>query len=230
MAATRSNRWYLRGAIGFTVLGISAAIAYVAFTTSCARPLRHPELAATDADYLGTDLGSAPAPAFTLTDQRGAAVGLSDFKGKVVVLGFLDPDCTDSCPLTAAQFRWAAQTLLDHSDDVVFLAVNVNPHVASVDAVREATDKWGNSRLLNWYFLTGSEQKLRPVWDAYHIAAEAGPKPGKPDEQLHSTSVYIIDQEGRERWIVSVPLYAGATWQGRSLGQILVERLQQLWR
>lgn len=174
-------------------------------------------------------MGSVPAPAFTLTDQRGATVGVSDFKGKVVVLGFLDPDCTDSCPLAAAQFRWTAQALLDHSDEVVFLAVNVNPHVASVDDVREATGKWGNSGLPNWFFLTGREQELRPVWDAYHIAAEAGPKPGKPDEQLHSTTVYIIDQEGRERWIVSVPLDAGAAWQGRSLGQILVERLQQLW-
>ena len=36
-----------------------------------------------------------PAPGFTLTDQDGRVLPLSAFRGKVVVLEFMDPHCTD---------------------------------------------------------------------------------------------------------------------------------------
>lgn len=50
--------------------------------------------------YEGARL-DGPAPEFRLTDQNGAAVSLSDFRGKVVVLSVLDPECTDVCPIYA---------------------------------------------------------------------------------------------------------------------------------
>jgi len=48
------------------------------------------------------DGSSAPlnyrAAAFTLTDQHGRVVTLASLRGKVVLLGFLDPVCTSDCP------------------------------------------------------------------------------------------------------------------------------------
>ena len=38
-----------------------------------------------------------PAPGFTLTDQDGRVLPLSAFRGKVVVLEFMDPHCADIC-------------------------------------------------------------------------------------------------------------------------------------
>ena len=43
-----------------------------------------------------------PAPGFTLTDQDGQVLPLSAVRGKVVVLEFMDPHCTDSCPIVSA--------------------------------------------------------------------------------------------------------------------------------
>jgi thioredoxin-dependent peroxiredoxin len=45
------------------------------------------------------------APAFTLPDQDGKPVKLSDFKGKAVVLYFYPKDDTPGCTLEACSFR-----------------------------------------------------------------------------------------------------------------------------
>src|SRR5437899_1787983 len=42
-----------------------------------------------------------PAPTFSLTDQFGHEEQLSDFRGRVVLLTFIDSRCTTICPLTA---------------------------------------------------------------------------------------------------------------------------------
>src|SRR5690349_12996288 len=46
----------------------------------------------------GTDLGMRAAQNFTLTDQYGKKVSLSQFAGKPVVLTFLYTNCPDVCP------------------------------------------------------------------------------------------------------------------------------------
>src|SRR6266498_4704126 len=76
--------------------------------------------------YQGVEL-SGEAPDFQLTDQNGSLINLSDFRGKVVVLTFMDSKCIDTCPLTAAQLRQAYRQL-DPSDanQVAFIGVNVN--------------------------------------------------------------------------------------------------------
>ena len=47
------------------------------------------------------------APGFTLTDQDGHVLPLSALRGKVVVLEFMDPHCTDICPIVSAEFTEA---------------------------------------------------------------------------------------------------------------------------
>ena len=54
--------------------------------------------------YRGTEI-NGDAPDFQLTDQNGSLIKLSDFRGKIVVLTFMDSKCKDTCPLTAAQLR-----------------------------------------------------------------------------------------------------------------------------
>jgi len=212
---------------------VAALAITVALGAAAAGPmLRQRATTPTDAGYLGTELGMENAPNFRLMDQRGESVGLSDFRGKAVALAFLDPQCTDACPLTAAQFRLTAQALGDRAADAVFIAINVNIQAASLADVQDATEKWGNGEMPNWYFLTGSPPELRPVWDAYHVAAEAGPKPDKPNEQMHTPGVFLIDQAGRRRWYVSIPFAHAATdpWDGPSLNQVIETRFRQLWQ
>ena len=75
-----------------------------------------------------------PAPGFTLTDQDGRVLPLSAFRGKVVVLEFMDPHCTDICPIVSAEFT-----------NAVFAAVNVNQYhhgVADVAAYSRAVRRY----------------------------------------------------------------------------------------
>lgn len=216
-----------RALLGGLALVVAVAAAAVGVSRASVNG-HHAGAPVTDADYLGTSLEGRLALDFRLTDQTGTRVALSDFKGKAVALAFLDPKCTDSCPLTALHYRFTSQALGDRAADVVFLGVNVNKNAGAVADVVEASEKWGINGLKNWHFLTGTEQELRPVWDAYNIVAEGSPKPNKPDERAHTPGVFIIDQTARQRWYISIPFDAGDAWQGPPLSQVLNLRLREL--
>ena len=72
------------------------------------------------------------APGFTLTDQRGHTMSLASLRGKVVVLEFMDPHCTDICPIVSQEFVDAYHELGANAGKVVFAAINVNQYHASV--------------------------------------------------------------------------------------------------
>jgi cytochrome oxidase Cu insertion factor (SCO1/SenC/PrrC family) len=40
-------------------------------------------------------------PQFALRDETGRTVAAADLRGRIVVLTFLDTDCTESCPIIA---------------------------------------------------------------------------------------------------------------------------------
>jgi protein SCO1/2 len=161
--------------------------------------------------YEGTKLDrlESPAPGFRLLDQNGASVSLADFRGKVVVLGLLDPDCTDICPIYAYHYRLAYQALGRDAARVAFLAFNSNDEKTSVEDMMAATRKWGVDEIPTWHFLTGSPEALRAVWGAYGMVASSLPKPDRPDEKAHSPANFVIDQAGRRRWYVSTNFEGG---------------------
>src|SRR5204862_6956979 len=46
----------------------------------------------------------AAAPGFTLTDQAAHPLSRARLRGTVVVLEFMDPHCTDICPIMSQEF------------------------------------------------------------------------------------------------------------------------------
>ena len=63
---------------------------------------------------------ASPAPDFTLTDQNGNDVSLSDFEGKVVVLAFTYTACPDVCLAieaiyTMSMLRWEMKRIWSFS-------------------------------------------------------------------------------------------------------------------
>ncbi len=138
------------------------------------------------------------APGFTLTDQYGRSVSLASLRGKAVVLTFMDPHCTDICPIVSSEFIAAHRELGADAAKVEFVAVNVNQfhlHVADVAA-------WSREQRLDsigsWYFLTGPLRQLRTVWRDYNITVI--PR-GKNGDVIHSGLVYFIDPRGEERYV-----------------------------
>ncbi len=142
----------------------------------------------------GTDLGSVSAPDFRLKDQFGNPISLTQFKGKPVVLTFLYTHCPDVCPLTAEKLRVSLQNLGGDAQHVAVLAVSMDPKGDTAAAAQNFSraHKLGNY----FHFLIGAHDELAPVWASYSVDAQAATSSGTVS---HSSAIYVIDKEGRER-------------------------------
>jgi cytochrome oxidase Cu insertion factor (SCO1/SenC/PrrC family) len=140
------------------------------------------------------------APEFALTDQAGRTMTLSDFRGKIVVLEFLDPHCTDICPIVSREFIDAYHDLGPLAGRVVFAGINVNPYHTRMQDVLAFSGEQQLTTIPDWHYFTGPVPRLRPVWDAYHIYVQA---PNPSADVVHTSAVYFIDSQGRERYLAS---------------------------
>ncbi len=152
--------------------------------------------AANSSGLQGTDLGGVPAPNFRLTDQFGRPVSLAQFKGKPVVLTFLYTHCPDQCPLTAEKLHAVMLSLGSDAQRVGVVAVSTDP---KRDTTAAALNFSQVHRMQNyWHYLLGTESELSPVWSSYSVYAAPTPT-STGGSVAHTTAVYVIDKQGRER-------------------------------
>lgn len=212
-----TSGWYRRRAV---VLGIAATAVLVAAAAGWLLSVRgSPRTSLTSVRATGTPsnvptglanlMGLSPvpeehrpAPGFTLTDQHGTRVSLSDFRGHPVVLTFLDPHCVTMCPIIAQEFVDAERHLLHARPGVVFLSVNVNRHALGVATVEAFTKEHRLNTIPTWHFLTGTLAALQQVWSAYGIEVETRIVHGQWTV-VHSTIDFFIGPDGEERYIAS---------------------------
>jgi cytochrome oxidase Cu insertion factor (SCO1/SenC/PrrC family) len=140
------------------------------------------------------------APGFTLTDQQGRTLRLAAFRGKAVVLQFMDPHCTDICPIVSAEYLRAYHELGPLAGKVVFAAVNVNQYHATVQDMAAYSREHQLTAIPNWHFFTGAASALQAVWRDYHIEVQA-PDPGA--DIVHTAAVYFLDPQGRQRYLAA---------------------------
>jgi cytochrome oxidase Cu insertion factor (SCO1/SenC/PrrC family) len=172
------------------VLVLGAAPMAVAEASRTADPI-----IATALDGQATSLDTPAAP-FDLTDQAGQPVTLASLRGKVVLLTFLDPVCTNDCPLIAQEFRQADQVLGSKSADVALVAIVANPLYRSVAYTRAFDRQERLTGVRNWLFLTGSLAQLRRAWKDYYVTASLN---GPGAMALHPDLAYVIDRRGVAR-------------------------------
>jgi cytochrome oxidase Cu insertion factor (SCO1/SenC/PrrC family) len=141
-----------------------------------------------------------PPPSFTLTDQNGRTLSLASLRGKVVVLEFMDPHCTDICPIMSQQHVDAYRDLGPLAGKVVFAAVNVNQYHAAVSDMMAYSREQRLTTIPGCHFFTGPVPDLRKVWDGDEIAVQA---PSPDADIVHTSAVYFIDPAGRERFIAA---------------------------
>ena len=147
-----------------------------------------------------SDISARAAPEFSLVDQKGQRVSLAQFRGKAVLLSFLDSRCTTVCPVLAQEFLLANHDLGSTASKVAFIAVNVNPVANSVADVSVFDNLHGLNKMANWYFLTGPAAKLASVWKAYGIYVNV---PQNSNQVTHADYLFFITPSGQERYLAS---------------------------
>jgi len=167
---------------------------------------------------LGSSLNSLPAPDIKLVNQFGQPMSLSQFRGKVVMLGFEDSKCTTVCPLTTQSMLQAKQLLGAAGNQVQLLGVDANPDATSVADVLAYSRAHG--MVNQWDFLTGSPAQLKSVWNAYHIAVQV--EQGQID---HTPALFVIDQQGREQKLYLTQMAYSSVGQS---AQVLADELSSL--
>jgi protein SCO1/2 len=145
--------------------------------------------------------GRRAAPAFALRDQAGRSVSLASFRGRTVVLTFLDSLCKSACPIEGRMLA-SAIGQVGGAAHPQLLVVSVDPAGDTPRTVGRALRKWGLPAGTIW--LLGSRAQLKPVWDAYEITVE--PVSG---DIVHSTALYLLDKRGYERAGFLMPFVPG---------------------
>jgi protein SCO1/2 len=166
-------------------------------TTGAGAPVA--ENARSSSGFDGALLPATRARNFTLTDQLGRRVSLSQYRGQVTILTFLSSTCHPTCPLIAQQIRGALDELGETGGHTVpTLIVSADPAADTpADVHRFLSEASLNGRV---EYLTGTRAELQPIWRAYDIVPAQLGNANSP----HAASVLLIDPAGQKRDLFQV--------------------------
>lgn len=121
------------------------------------------------------------APDFTLENQDGENVSLSDYRGKNVVLYFYPKDMTPGCTTQACDFRDNHDTFAAH--DTVIIGVSPDP----IEHHQKFIEKHG----LPFELLADTEQVASKLYDVWKLKKMFG-------NEFYGIerSTFVIDKEG----------------------------------
>jgi cytochrome oxidase Cu insertion factor (SCO1/SenC/PrrC family) len=140
------------------------------------------------------------APPFTLLDQNGAPLSLASAKGHVVLLTFMDPQCTLLCPVMGRDIG-ALEKKLPATIQPELLIVSVAAGRTQADVQNFLATESPGWRP-GWHWLLGpNEAALKLTWAHWHIAVI----PAAGDIN-HDAVLNIIDPSGNLRAEYPAPL------------------------
>jgi protein SCO1/2 len=163
-------------------------------------------------------------PDFTLTNQFGRAIKLSDLRGQVWVADIIFTRCPGPCAKMTQEMS-QLQSRLPPNQAVKFLSLTADPEFDTPDVLRKYGEKFGAAPE-RWHFLTG------PKLDLYRLATKglllavdevkADERTSPDDLFVHSTRFVVVDKLGRVR-----DTFDGTEPSSR---QLIVDAIQTLQR
>ena len=122
-------------------------------------------------EILGTEYKNPPdAPDFTLENQFGEDVSLSDFDGKVVVVAFIYTACPDVCLIISSNIDYVSKNLGSESEFVEFISITIDPAKDNTQRLLE----WTTARGYEWNHLTHDRGSvIQAVWDEWKVVVDA---------------------------------------------------------
>lgn len=201
----RRRRWAVPGlaALGCVAAGIPILVVGL---------LRHaPAASGTQLSGVGTPYTWGPgrrrAPAFRLTGENGRPVSLAAYRGRPVIITFVDPMCRDLCPL-AAHVLDQVDRDLPPSQRPVILGVSVNVYGDSHADLRRDSRRW--DLVPQWHWAIGPRRSLEAVWRAYHVGVSVSTTT-MAGTTVHSVShdevAFLVDRSGYVRALYGWPYY-----------------------
>jgi protein SCO1/2 len=134
---------------------------------------------------------------FTLTDQDGASFSLASQRGKILLVFFGYTMCPDVCPTTLSKLSAVTRRLGEAKSEVRTLYITVDPgrdtpEVLKADLALFSLDAVG---------LTGTRAEVDAVVKLFGATYEIVPTPESAAKYSvsHSTTLYLLDREGRVR-------------------------------
>jgi protein SCO1/2 len=137
----------------------------------------------------------------------GTALKLANYRGKVVLLVFGYTHCPAVCPTTLATLAEARRLLGADAAAMQVVYVTVDPERDDPEHVRQYLAAFDPAFVGG----TGQPQALELLRKRYGASARKVPAAdGGPDYAMsHSTSIYLIDREGRLRALMPYGHSAG---------------------
>lgn len=152
--------------------------------------------------------GKRRAPAFLLTDQHRRPVSLDAYRGRPVLVTFIDPLCRNFCPLEAKQLNNLVREL-PKAQRPAIVAISVNVYGNAQRNLLDDEAKW--DLVPQWRWAVGSPRQLASVWRKYQIGVQVATRRiagVTVHEVSHTEAAYLIDTRGYERAIFLWPFRA----------------------
>lgn len=153
--------------------------------------------------------GRRAAPGLVLRDQNGRRVSLAGYRGRPVIVTFVDPLCRNLCPLEAKVLNEAVGRM-PASGRPAILAVSVDVYAGADRRMNLLRDvhKW--ELVPQWRWAVGQPAQLAEVWRRYGIGVNVTTKriAGTTIHCItHTEAAFIVDASGHERALFLWPFY-----------------------
>lgn len=130
---------------------------------------------------------------FTLTSQTGAAMSDRDLAGRPFAVFFGFTHCPEVCPTTLWEMSEALKALGADGDELKMLFISVDPTRDTPSALAAYLQSF-DPRIVG---LTGTEEQVAEVGNAYRAYWKKIPTEGGDYTMDHTASVYLMDGTGR---------------------------------
>ena len=151
-----------------------------------------------------------------LRDQKGRPVSIAAYRGRPVIVTFIDPLCRNLCPLEA-QVLNQADRQMPVSQRPVILAVSVDVYADARADLLQDVREW--HLVPQWRWGVGRPGAAGRVWRRYQVGVSVVTKriAGTAIHYItHTEAAYIVDATGHERALFLWPFFpkmSGTPWR-----------------
>jgi len=163
-------------------------------------------------------------PDFTLVNQDGKAIHLSQYRGRSIALTFVYTRCPqpDQCTLMSSNFA-AVDLELQKEPDVYakthLLTVSFDPEYDTPKVMRSYgashTGRYSDEKFEHWEFTTGAADEVKRIAEFFGLRYFKDSSTGE-EQVMHSLRTAVIDPDGK-----LVKLYRGNEWKPSELADDL---------